>query len=370
MHTTGELPHYKTYQDLVDFITTIDPVSYAKTRNHLDGDVTRLSPYITRGVISLPDIRSLIYQNYSPEASEKLIQELAWREYFYRVWYEKGDAIFDDLRFEQKNVRSHELVSSLVQATTGITVLDDGIRKLYNQGYMHNHVRMWVAMTACTVAKAYWYPMSRWMYYHLLDGDIASNTLSWQWVAGTSRSEPYTAHQQLINACSSSQQTGTFLDVPRDDVGTGDVPDVLEATESFAYTTELPQGDDIILDSDATVFLYHPWHLDPTWRNDETADVKVLVLEPSHFNKFPVSQKVIDFIITTARTMIPGIQLYVGEIADLKGIDTVRKIYTRHHPCAEHFPCVIDERPELFPDVPKKYYKSFFAYWKEVGKRY
>ena len=72
----------------------IDPVQYAKTRNNLDGSVSRLSPYISRGVISLPFIFATIRERYSLEDSMKFLQELTWREYFQRVWENKGEEIF------------------------------------------------------------------------------------------------------------------------------------------------------------------------------------------------------------------------------------------------------------------------------------
>jgi deoxyribodipyrimidine photo-lyase len=142
---------------------------------------------------------------------------------------------------------------------------------------------------------------------------------------------------------------------------------VLQATQPFDYQTILPKGDTIIL-NDNPVLLYHPWHLDPQWRNNQMNVQRILVLEPSHFEQYPVSETVINFIIDTARNMIPDIEIYVGEIDELRGIKKIDAIYTRSHPCVRHFPGTHDQRPELFPEVPQKYYQSFFAYWKQVTK--
>ena len=65
----------------------IEPLNYAKSRNFVDGAVTYLSPYISRGVISVKQVMDTVmtkgYKNYQ---IEKFIQELAWREYWQRVW--------------------------------------------------------------------------------------------------------------------------------------------------------------------------------------------------------------------------------------------------------------------------------------------
>lgn len=161
------------------------PLGIAATRNYTDGAVTRLSPYISRGVLSLNQVASIILKRYDKYQSEKLLQELAWREYWQRVWENKGDEIFTDLKQPQPGVMHHGMVRSVADAQTGIDEIDRHIQLLYSNGYMHNHVRMYIASIVCNIAGAHWKAPSSWLYYHLLDGDIASNALSWQWVAGS-----------------------------------------------------------------------------------------------------------------------------------------------------------------------------------------
>jgi len=358
------------YASILSRIDAINPITYSHTRNHLSGNVTKLSAYITRGAITLPFIKEMVLKKYSQRDAKKFIQELAWREYFQQVWSVKGDEIFNDLRFKQKHVITTDSISAITKGITGIEIIDEHIHDLLNSGYMHNHMRMWVAMMATSVARAHWYTMSKWMYYHLLDGDIASNSLSWQWVAGTSRLKPYVANQELINACSDSVQTQTFLDMPRENIGTGSIPQILKNTHIQILETPLPEGDEITIERGQTIALYHAWHIDPTWRLKESIDQRIFVIEPSCFKKFPVSQKVIDFIITLAKSLIPDIQIYIGEVTDLLGINQASQIYTREHPCIKHFPGTHDTRPLLFPGIPKKYYPSFSGYWKQIEKIY
>ena len=81
----------------------------------------------------------------------KLIQELAWRDYWQQVWIAKGTAIDNDLKHEQPHVSHHKIPSTLIQAQTGIEAVDQAILEFYNTGYMHNHMRMYVASIACNI---------------------------------------------------------------------------------------------------------------------------------------------------------------------------------------------------------------------------
>ena len=147
-----------------------------------------MSAYISRGVISTKFIlNTLLDNNYNPARIEKFIQELAWRDYWQQVWISKGNLINTDLKHNQFPVTNNLLPKAIFDASTGITAIDKSILKLYDIGYMHNHLRMYVASIACNIAQSHWMIPAKWMYYHLLDADWASNSLSWQWVAGQIR---------------------------------------------------------------------------------------------------------------------------------------------------------------------------------------
>lgn len=350
-----------TYAEILALVDAIDPTVYAKTRNHLSGAVTKLSPYITRGVISLPAIRDRVLSRFSVEQSEKFIQELAWREYFQKVFVAKEVSIFSDLRFPQAGVVHHELIESVITGNTGITAVDKEIQQLLEIGYMHNHARLWTAMIACNVGKAHWYTMSRFLYYHLLDGDLASNSLSWQWVAGTSSSKPYCANQDLINACSDTNDTGTFLSTPSEMIGRGEIPEVLKTHISFTYQMEYPISDPLPELSGQTVFLYHPFNIDPLWHASEEG-VRICVIEPRLFDAHPVSLNVYRHFQTLMRTHIPNVHVYVGNIETLEALKNAPSIFSRSHPTTTHFPGVQEPVAELFPHVTG-YYPSFFKFW-------
>ena len=87
------------YESILSKINAIQPEKYSKTRNFLNGDITYLSPYISRGVISTKQLMDAVLKNgFTFLQSEKLIQELAWREYYQRVWQVKKEQIWDDLK--------------------------------------------------------------------------------------------------------------------------------------------------------------------------------------------------------------------------------------------------------------------------------
>ena len=173
------------YDLILDKVQQVNPVQYARTRNFIDGAVTHLSPYISRGVISVKFLQeAVLSKGYKSYEIQKFLQELAWREYYQRIWQAKDDLIWQDLKQPQPDVRHHQMIAALENCATGITAIDEKIKKLYETGDLHNHVRMYVAAIACNIAKAHWLQPSKWLYYHLVDGDIASNNCSWQWVAG------------------------------------------------------------------------------------------------------------------------------------------------------------------------------------------
>ena len=348
------------YKSILERVDAIDPAAYSKTRNFIKGAVTYLSPYISRGVISCRQIKdTLLKKGYPLYQTEKFFQELAWREYWQRTWCHLGDKIFTDIRNPQQDTSHRLMIKNISKATTGIDAIDVQISSLINNGYLHNHVRMYLAGITCNLGKAHWLQPSRWMYYHLLDGDIASNTLSWQWVAGSFSSKKYIANQENINKYLQSNQAGTFLDMPYEKILSQAVPAQLRETYPLELQTVLPAAaTQFFIDSNRPLLLYNSYNIDPQWRKDESAN-RVLLLEPSHFKRFPVSEKVISFIIQLARENIPGIQIFTGEVSDLPQIHTASNITSIKHPLTYHYPGNKDPYPWMFPEL-EGHFPSFF----------
>jgi deoxyribodipyrimidine photo-lyase len=311
-------------------------------------------------------LESVLKRGFNPRHIEKFIQELAWRDYFQNVWVAKGDKIDSDLKQTQPDVKNYSMPKAVLEAATGIEAIDVGIRGLYETGYVHNHVRMYIASAACNIGKSHWKIPAQWFYFHLLDADWASNALSWQWTAGAFSNKKYYANQENINKYCNTNQRGTFLDVEYEDFPELPVPDILQETETPTLKTVLPKKEAITIDNSRPTFLYNFYNLDPFWKHETEAN-RVLLLEPKHFEKYPVSEKTIDFILKLAKN-IGEIQIYPGEFDELVKEFGLNEIYFKEHPTATHYKGNKEERDWLFPEV-KGYFPSFFKYWNQ-GKKF
>jgi deoxyribodipyrimidine photo-lyase len=174
----------------------VDPVEYEKSRNHLDGAVTGLSPFLRHGVLSLAEVRDAVVAKVGGAVRcKKLIQELAWRDYYQRLWHLLADRIWLDIEPYKTGFDASDyaevLPANLLNATTGIDYIDHFVEQLHSTGHLHNHARMWLAAYTVHGLRVKWQAGARWFLSHLLDGDEASNNLSWQWCASTFSHKPY-----------------------------------------------------------------------------------------------------------------------------------------------------------------------------------
>lgn len=174
----------------------INPQEYTTSRNYLNGRVSHLSAYIRHGVISLAEIRDYILNiSKNTNEAEKFITELGWRDYWQRIYAQIGDEIWKDREeyktgYTAKDYKNN-LPEDIIQAETGLRCIDQFTNTLYTTGYLHNHARMYLASYIIHHRKIKWQAGARWFLQHLLDGDPASNNLSWQWVASTFSHKPY-----------------------------------------------------------------------------------------------------------------------------------------------------------------------------------
>ena len=356
-----------SYKEILKRIDTVDPLKYKHSRNYINGAVSYLSPYISRGVISTKLIFKKILDNgFKPREAKKFIQELAWRDYWQQVWIAKAEDINQDIKHTQTPVSNTDIPNAILEAKTGIVAIDIAIEEFYKTGYLHNHVRMYIAAIACNMAQSHWKTPAKWMYYHLLDADWASNALSWQWVAGANANKKYVANQENINTYCFTKQRGTFLDIPYEAFTDMAIPEVLKQTSPFKLKTPLPKKRKITIDNALPSCVYNMYNLDPLWKQDINAN-RILLLEPSCFDAYPVSQKTIDFMVDLAHQNIPNIQIYVGEFSNLQQEHGVSHIFYKEHPLNKHYNGIEDPRDWMF-DV-QGYFSSFFGFWKKCKKQ-
>jgi deoxyribodipyrimidine photo-lyase len=166
--------------------------SYAAERNYVrpgHDNVSRISPWVQKRLLLESEIVAAARAQWSFPAVEKFVQEVYWRTYW-KGWLEQRPAAWTRwveavprLRASLTAEQGSALAAALA-GRTGIAGFDDWARELVATGYLHNHARMWFASIWIFTLKLPWELGAAFFYEHLLDGDVASNTLSWRWVAG------------------------------------------------------------------------------------------------------------------------------------------------------------------------------------------
>ena len=182
-------------QDALEKFNSFNPVLYAKTRNFLNGQISRLSSHIKHGIISNKEIYEYVRDKYAFNESEKFIQELAWRDFWRSYAYHHPDQLWTDVEEYKTGFKAHEyqddLPEDIASAKTPTQVINVFIDQLLTTGYLHNHSRMYLASYIVHFRRVKWQAGAKFFLSHLLDGDIASNNFSWQWIASTFAGKPY-----------------------------------------------------------------------------------------------------------------------------------------------------------------------------------
>lgn len=147
------------------------------------------------GVLGLAEVRDAAVADRSRAAVDKFVSELGWRDYYRRVHRAIGDGVWNDIEPYKTGERAEsygtEVPEDVVQAETGAACIDSFTEELLETGYLHNHARMWYASYLTHWRHVRWQAGAAWFLRHLIDGDPASNNLSWQWVASTFAGKPY-----------------------------------------------------------------------------------------------------------------------------------------------------------------------------------
>lgn len=165
--------------------------AYAQGRNVVPGVVSGLSPYVRHRLITEAEIVGAVLQRHSLQEAGKFIQEICWRTYW-KGWLEMRPSVWSEYLQKMRMLRArmevdsdlHDRVQKAECGTTGILCMDAWADELRGTGYLHNHVRMWFASIWVHTLRLPWQLGADFFMRHLLDGDPASNTLSWRWVCG------------------------------------------------------------------------------------------------------------------------------------------------------------------------------------------
>ncbi len=374
-------------------LAAVNPAQYARTRNALGGAVTRLSPYITHSLLSIPDCLQTLSTKHTLSFDDKLVFEFAWREFFHHVWGHLGDKILQDIRPPVwPGTYADTLPTDIKQGATGVPVIDQTVRDLYATGYLHNHARMWLASYVVHLRKVHWRAGADWLYGHLLDGDLASNHLSWQWVAGTFSNKPYLFNAENVAkyAPAAYHSPGTVIDTDYetlDDIArrggnvgreqgqhlSADAPELVAS-----YPNNLWAGgrfDLKTLESIAAqatgrpIRLVHPWMLgEPPPGN--ALNIGLIHL-PFHAH-FPWSAARWAWVLARMQALCPVV--FVGDGDDLvpilataSAVNSTATLNGHYSPLLKKLSTQLAPSPRLLPDQPRPC--NSFSKFYDVARR-
>ena len=186
-----EASRAKAIEKLDHFIEN-NLTDYSKLRNFDLGpegrsNVSCLSPYITHGIINEKEIIKKSLDKFSFAKNEKFIQEVLWRTYW-KGWLELRPNVWNDYLIELKKIREdfkdNKEYLNAIEGKTNIECFNYWVNELKENNYLHNHSRMWFASIWIFTLELPWQLGAEFFMQHLYDGDAASNTLGWRWVAG------------------------------------------------------------------------------------------------------------------------------------------------------------------------------------------
>jgi len=371
-------------------IAAIRPAAYARSRNHLGGAVTRLSPYLTHGITCATEVAATVAAHHPLALGDKLMMELGWRSFFHHVARHRGDGLLQPLHAGPRPEGDYapQLPDDIRQARTGVPAIDLAVRTLYVTGWLHNHARMWLASYVVHVRGVHWRAGADWLLAHLLDGDRASNHLSWQWVAGTASHKPY-----LFNAENVARYTdgthadwdsrGSVIDTGYDTLerwarGQAPLPPArpLPADQGVAEPTlwhqpppglalaPLPAAADL---AGRTVRLVHPWALaepDGDAGAAQPGPVTLGVLPAEALARWPWTAQRWAFVTTRLAAITP--QLVWAEAAPLQAtLARAARVLTVDHPeLPAAWPAAWRQAPTPFLPEPAALCTSFSQYWR------
>ena len=186
-----EASRAKSLNQLDNFVEN-NLAEYSKLRNFDFGpekrlNVSCLSPYITHGIISEKEVIQKSLSKFSFSKNEKFIQEVLWRTYW-KGWLELRPNVWTDYLLELNKIKNefqnNQDYLSAIEGKTNIDCFNEWVKELKENNYLHNHTRMWFASIWIFTLELPWQLGAEFFMKHLYDGDAASNTLGWRWVAG------------------------------------------------------------------------------------------------------------------------------------------------------------------------------------------
>lgn len=369
-------------------LEAVEPYRYAQSRNHIEGAVTRLSPYLTHGLVSVPQVAGFLHRKHRLAIQHKLIYELGWREYFMHMHAHQGEGILEDLHpgpLPAMTLLDH-VPDDIVTATSGIPVVDKSIHALYDTGYLHNHARLWLASYLIHLRKVHWRVGADWMHALLLDGDLASNHLSWQWVAGTGSSKAYLFNAENVarHAPASWHSFNTVIDK---DMETIEWMAQSKATFAQRDDSREPMAQptvshrpppDVALDAaflperslaGREVWFIHPWSLGHAPSELPGHALRVAGFDAQVMQRWPWRHARWRFVSERMRALTDDVRMAMPD-EWTKALAQAHAVHVVAHPMFTPWPgvnWVVHEPQKLWPNL-EECMPSFSKWWNAVNR--
>ena len=295
---------------------------YAKLRNFDYGSKKRnniscLSPYISHGIINEIEVMDKSLKKFSFTKNEKFIQEVLWRIYW-KGWLELRPTVWKDYLSDLEKIRkdytNDQDYKNAINGGTNLKCFDEWVKELKENNYLHNHARMWFASIWIFTLKLPWQLGAEFFLQHLFDGDAASNTLGWRWVAGVqTKGKNYIAKEWNIKLFSDNRFQNVKLNEDAQPIFDNRTYSI--ETKNFENMQDIKNKNLIIFDNNLSF---------------ETSDFKdnkfnkvFLVSNKNENRKIKLSQKNIEFkgnlfVDQKKRLLEKSIDCEIIDIKDLK----------------------------------------------------
>lgn len=354
-------------------VNAIDAMAYGRNRNFINGSVSKLSPYIRHGCVTISEVAEQVLKRFGQQA-EKFVSELAYKDYFRQNWYRHGNAIFSEMEPPKVELGYKDVPPFVQQGLTGLACMDEVVRDLMNTGYVHNHARMWFAAYMVHWLKVDWRKAADWFESLLIDGDKASNHLSWQWVASSFSAKPYYFnHESLARFTGEKYCSNCHVACPFDNsyenihrqLFSDKVP-----TTAKTFSVELVVKD---APSNKTKMfvLVHDEMLSPENPLLKLAMPKIFVFDTATYAQWPIKR--LQFI-ADCLAELPEVEVWVGDLKDVLKRADVGQVISQNTPnlqlkgkLSAFKPIWQEEIKFTHAELSLKRLERFTRYWEKVG---
>lgn len=360
-------------QQAMQLINAIDAEAYGRNRNFINGSVSKLSPYIRHGCVTISEVAEHVLKRFGQQA-EKFISELAYKDFFRQNWYRHGKAIFSEMEPPKVELGYKDVPLFVQQGFTGLPCMDEVVRDLTNTGYVHNHARMWFAAYIVHWLKIDWRKAADWFESMLIDGDKASNHLSWQWVASSFSNKPYYFnHESLARFTGEKYCANCHVTCPFDNSYEGIYQQLFSdktPTEAKVFPIEIV-AKEAPSDQTKMFVLVHDEMLSPENSLLKLAMPKIFVFDTDAYANWPIKR--LQFV-ADCLAELPEVQVWVGDLKQVLQQADVGQIISQNTPnlqfkakLSAFKPIWQEEVKFTQAELSLQRLERFTRYWDKVG---